>query len=99
MTDPAVKWDPGKTPPGMIEDDHFYPYAMKDGVLYRAARPAGLFIMLRLDTATAGTDAGWVYGTVATDGRATSGGRVTSCMGCHVDATHERLFGVAKAQE
>ena len=41
-----------------------------------------------------GSDAGWVYGTVTPDGRVTSAGRVASCMGCHVDAPHERMFGL-----
>jgi hypothetical protein len=74
--------------------DHFYPYAKADGGVYRAAAPAGLFIMFRLDPSTADTDEGWVYATVSPAGEVTSAGQVASCMGCHEAATHERLFGV-----
>jgi len=49
----------------------------------------------KVDPATAETDAGWVYATVAPTGEVTSSGRVASCMGCHeASATHERLYGV-----
>jgi hypothetical protein len=75
--------------------DHFFPFATQDGGVYRAAEPAGLFIMFKVDAATPGTDQGWVYATVRPDGRVTSAGRVAACMGCHeTSATHERLFGV-----
>ena len=74
--------------------DHFYPYAKGDGGIYRAAAPAGLFIMFKVTPATDETDQGWVYATVSTAGQVTSAGRVASCMGCHETATHERLFGV-----
>jgi hypothetical protein len=75
-------------------DDHFYPYAEKDGVVYRAASPAGLYIMFKIDPATPDTDEGWVYATIAPGGQVTAAGRVASCMGCHAHAKHERLFGV-----
>jgi hypothetical protein len=53
--------------------------------------------MFKLEPGTPGTDAGWVYGTVTPDGKqVTSAGRVESCMGCHQDAPHDRLFGLAK---
>jgi hypothetical protein len=45
-----------------------------------------------------GSDAGWIYGTVAPDGTVTSAGRVANCMGCHTsDARRERLFGLPPA--
>ena len=72
--------------------DHFVPYARKGDVLYQAGRPLGLFIMLKLDPSTPGTDRGWVYGTVAPDGRVTSGGRVGACMSCHETANADRLL-------
>ncbi|MGN6109119.1 MAG: hypothetical protein ACTHU0_28695 [Kofleriaceae bacterium] len=57
--------------------------------------PAGLFVMKKLgDRGLAGSDAGWIYGTVDVDGRVTSAGRVATCMGCHEDAARERLFGL-----
>lgn len=56
-----------------------------------------LFVMTKV-AANDGTDAGWVYGTVAVDGTVTSAGRVASCMKCHdQDAAHEKLFGLAPA--
>jgi hypothetical protein len=79
------------------EVDGFVPYARQDGRVYHAASRAALFIMYKLDPQTPGTDEGWVYGTVTPDGQqVTSAGRVESCMGCHRDAPHDRLFGLAK---
>ena len=69
----------------------------RDGRSYRAARKGELFIMYKLDPRTPGTDEGWVYGTVTADGKkVTSAGLVTSCVNCHQDAPHDRLFGLAK---
>ncbi|MBC7997955.1 MAG: cytochrome P460 family protein [Leptolyngbya sp.] len=54
-----------------------------------------LFIMMKLDPKSADTDDGWVYGTVTPDGKeVTSAGRVQSCMTCHTNAQHGRLFGL-----
>jgi hypothetical protein len=77
--------------------DHFYPYAQKGTDLYRASAPAGLYIMFRLDPATPNTDEGWVYATITAAGQLTAAGRVASCMGCHLQADHDRLFGVPRA--
>jgi hypothetical protein len=75
-------------------DDHFFPYAAKDGRVYKAAKQADLFVMMKLAPATPDTDAGWVYGTVTPDGKTvTSAGRIASCMKCHAEAKHDRLFG------
>jgi hypothetical protein len=74
--------------------DHFYPYARADGGVFRAAAPAGLFIMFKAAAATEQTDLGWVYATVSPAGQVTSAGRVASCMSCHEVAEHERLFGI-----
>ena len=77
--------------------DHFYPYAFKDDKCYKAAKQADLFIMFKLDSKTPGTDDGWVYGTVTPDGKkVTAAGRVASCMKCHQDAPHDRLFGLPR---
>lgn len=55
----------------------------------------GLFIMTKLEGNPKGTDNGWVYGNVSPDARTvTSSGRVASCMGCHQEAPHGRLFGI-----
>jgi len=65
-----------------------------DGTLYVGA-PTGLYIMTKVAADAAdGTDAGWVYGTIAADGTVTSAGRVERCMACHDDTEHERLFGL-----
>ncbi|MCW8132825.1 MAG: cytochrome P460 family protein [Planctomycetota bacterium] len=54
-----------------------------------------LFLMVKLDEKTEGTDAGWVYGTLTPDGkRVTSAGKVQSCMTCHENAGAGRLFGL-----
>jgi hypothetical protein len=65
-----------------------------DGKLATGARK-DLFVMTKVGGAdAAGTDDGWIYGTVTPDGQVSSEGRVASCMGCHAHATHERLFGM-----
>ena len=74
---------------------HYYPYATKGDKVFKASKLAGLFIMMKLDPKTENTDAGWVYGTVSADGKTvTSAGRVESCVKCHQDAKHDRLFGL-----
>jgi hypothetical protein len=85
---------------GVEQEDRFMPYARgKDGRLFHAKAKAGLFIMFKLDPKTPGTDEGWVYGTVTADGKnVTSAGRVESCMGCHKDAQHDRLFGLPEGK-
>lgn len=67
---------------------------------YKVGKKYGLFIMMRLKPGSPGyedTDDGWIYGTVTADGKTvTSAGKVQSCMGCHLQAPHGRLFGVPK---
>lgn len=71
------------------------PFARKDGKLYRTDKQGELFIMFKTAADQAGTDQGWVYGTVTPDGKSvTSAGRVESCMSCHQAARHDRLFGL-----
>ncbi|TDJ67577.1 MAG: hypothetical protein E2O39_14605 [Planctomycetota bacterium] len=61
---------------------------------YRAGDPGALFVMLKLEPSTPGTDAGWVYGTLTADGtRVTASGRIESCMDCHVDEGRDRMYG------
>jgi hypothetical protein len=82
--------------------DHIYdhgdivlPYAEKNGQHYQAGGRAGLFIMFKLDPKTPGTDQGWVYATVGKDLKTvTSVGAIASCMKCHQEAKHDRLFGL-----
>ena len=70
------------------------PFAKKDGRTFECGDKVALFIMYKMDPAIKGTDKGWVYGTVDLEGKATSSGLVKSCMGCHKDADHDRLFGL-----
>lgn len=89
--------DPDRRKGGILDyGDQVRPYAVaRDGAhWFRAEKKAGLFIMMKLDPKTAGTDEGWVYGTVADDLKTvTSVGKVASCMKCHQEAPHDRLFG------
>jgi hypothetical protein len=83
-----------------LKDDHFLPYATKDGKTCRASKPAGLYIMYKLDPTTPDTDEGWVYGTVTPDGKkVTAAGKLESCMKCHQEAPYDRLFGLAPAEK
>ena len=89
--DPAKVTRTKGTPGG----DRFYPYATRGDKVFKASKPAGLFVMMKLDPKTPGTDVGWVYGTISADGKTvTAAGKVESCMKCHRDAKHDRLFGL-----
>jgi hypothetical protein len=59
--------------------------------------PKGLYVMKKVGAGD-GTDAGWIYGTIAQSGEVTSAGRVASCIGCHEDAPHDRLFGPKRGE-
>lgn len=66
---------------------------------YRTGERAGLFVMLKLDPRTPGTDQGWVYATLdATGKRVRTVGLVGSCMNCHAAAPYDRLFGLPYAR-
>jgi hypothetical protein len=77
----------GQAPPPVdwVIDDH--------GERLTTGKRKDLFVMVKLGGDAADTDAGWIYGTVAPDGKVTSAGRVSTCMGCHADQ-ERRLFGV-----
>ena len=67
----------------------------RGGAWFEVGEPAGLFVMTKVAAGAAdGTDVGWIYGTIDPSGRVTSAGRVASCMRCHEDAAHDRLFGL-----
>ncbi|MDA1193961.1 MAG: cytochrome P460 family protein [Planctomycetota bacterium] len=69
----------------------------RDGGHFTADTRKGLYVMLKLAADTEGTDAGWVYGTLAPDGKTvSSAGRVESCMGCHEGAGRDRMFGLRR---
>ena len=96
-------WTPKEVPPDTKTvaqpGEHYVPFAKKDGKVFHADSKSALFIMYKLDPKTAGTDDGWVYGTVTSDGKTvTSAGRVSSCMGCHQEAKVDRLFGLSHSK-
>ena len=74
------------------------------GKTYVPGDALGIYVVfqpkLQANTASADTDDGWVYGTVAADLKTvTSSGKVASCMGCHQKVPKGRLFGLAEKQE
>lgn len=71
--------------------------APEDGKWYSAGEPSGLFVMMKLDPETPGTDRGWVYATTNPAGDAiVRAGALQDCMACHDGASeHDRLFGIA----
>jgi hypothetical protein len=88
---------PAAVPGHRLRDDvdHFYPYVWVGDRVFKAAKQADLFVMMKLTPETPGTDDGWVYGTVTADGKkVTAAGRIASCMKCHVEAKCDRLFGL-----
>jgi hypothetical protein len=95
--DEARTRGPGTPTPARPEErtDGFYPYAVRDGKVFKAVKVSGLFVMMKLDPKTPGTDDGWVYATLTADGKTiTAAGRIESCMNCHVQAKGDRLFGL-----
>ncbi len=92
---PVVRELPAK--PGDKEKirDVFVPFGKHDGKTYRTKDKFGLFVMMKYDPATADTDQGWVYATIAKDMKTiTAIGRIESCMKCHQDAKWDRQFGL-----
>lgn len=70
-------------------------FATRDGRLYEKGEQAELFVLMKLDPSTPDTDRGWIYATVMPDRkRVTAAGRIESCMSCHVQAEHDRQFGL-----
>ncbi len=64
------------------------------GKLHKAGDLSGLFVMLKLDPRTPGTDQGWVYATLDKDlTTITSLGVIESCMNCHKQTNRDRLYG------
>jgi hypothetical protein len=60
---------------------------------FGAGDPIGLFVMAKLAGAPEGTDAGWIYATVAPDGDVTASGSIAACRDCHAQQA-DRVFGV-----
>lgn len=93
-----------KVKPGQaLVKESFKAIPIKTGTLqkveYTSGDKYGLFIMLKMPPQTVGTDDGWIYGTVTSDGKTVTGsGRMDSCRSCHLSAPHGRLFGVKAAR-
>jgi hypothetical protein len=93
---PEIKKIEGKSKDGREMFDHFFPYVQKDGKWFKASKKVGLYIMVKYDPKTEGTDEGWIYGTVSADlKQVTSVGKVASCMECHVKTKTDRQFGIS----
>ena len=84
--------------PGEPRPDGWQPLTSaieRDGRSWHAGAKESLYVLLKLDPGTEGTDRGWVYATLTPDGKTvTSAGRVATCMGCHTEGTHDRMFGL-----
>lgn len=75
--------------------EHRLQPATKDGRRFVAGERKGLYVMMKVEGAAEGTDAGWVYATVKPDMiTVTAVGVIDSCAGCHADAGDDRLFGL-----
>jgi hypothetical protein len=74
-------------------------YLVTDSGAWKAGEQAELYVMYKMDPATEGTDRGWVYATLEPDGsKVIQIGRIASCMSCHEDAGHDRVFGQPRAR-
>jgi hypothetical protein len=84
---------------GIAPTDTAPAVAGKGAETYALGPRADWFVMAKVaepDAAPAdlsGTDAGWIYGTMAPDGTVTGAGALASCIGCH-DERPGRLFGL-----
>lgn len=75
-----------------VDDPHAY--AHRGGKGFKVGERHALFVMLKLDPATEGTDEGWVYATLTPDGKkVTAAGVIKACVGCHQDSASDRMFG------
>lgn len=62
--------------------------------IFKTGDPAGLFMMVKLDPTRAGTDGGWIYGTVSADRKSVKfDGASGACYECHKETTRDRLYG------
>lgn len=69
--------------------------ALRGGKTYEPGPITSLFVMTKYDATTPGTDQGWVYATLDASGKEVTGiGVIASCVECHREAKHDRLFGL-----
>jgi len=76
-------------------EDRWMPY-VRDGAgrEFKAGARGPLFLMMKFAADSPGTDNGWVYATLDTEGEVTAAGAIASCMECHEDAPRDRQFGL-----
>ena len=88
-----------ETPEVLTFEDHacgsqVTPWANLKDQFFRADKKKALFVMMKLDPQTPGTDQGWVYGTLSPDDTEVTGaGKLQNCIDCHQEAPNDRLFG------
>jgi hypothetical protein len=94
VENPPPNWELQYNGAPSPNDDHFHPFVKADdGKTYRASKMVGVYFVIEKPGIAAGTDDGFIYGSVTSSGVVTSAGRVSSCMGCHLEAKHGRFFG------
>lgn len=69
-----------------------YRPATRDEQRFGPGAFAGLYVMAKTNARR--SDRGWEYATLDATGAVTASGRMASCMSCHRDAPHDRLFGL-----
>lgn len=88
----------GSGPDGGMGPHRLRP-AERDGGRFVAGERRGLYVMMKPEAPTEGTDAGWIYATVEPDMiTVTAVGVIESCAGCHAEAGDGRLFGLPGLQ-
>jgi hypothetical protein len=85
--------DPDEVPTSPTAGEDLLHFAFHEGNVWRGTQRGPLFVMMKMEADTIGTDQGWVYGTLDDEGNVTGSGAITSCMECHVEAPNDRLFG------
>ena len=73
---------------------HLSSHTTHKGKTLAIGDPLDLYIMLKQDPKTKGTDEGWVYAVVSRDAQSVlHAGRIQSCIDCHEDAKYDRILG------
>jgi hypothetical protein len=88
-------WAPDEVPMAEAISTSYPPQCarVRDGRCMQPGAFKGLFVMMRVSPSIESDD-GWIYATVDPAGAITASGRIASCINCHQNAPHGRLFGV-----
>lgn len=88
-----VEWSPENESGTKVAGPEFI---ARDGQWYKKGSKGPLFVMMKTgEIDTPNTDRGWIYATLTPDGgEVTAAGLIASCMECHAEAPHDRLFGL-----